>query len=288
MTGFGRGVHVADGVRVGVEIRSVNRKQAEVQTRLPPELEPLESRVREEVLREVSRGRVEVRVDLDLPANALSLQLNRPLAEAYARELGALAKDLRLEGALTLEALLRCPGVLRPGSAVSDADAFWPTIQTALRSAIQDFNATRDREGGALERDLAERIGALRSATARVRERAPAVHQRYREGLLQRLHAAGLEGIQADDERILKELVLFADRSDISEELARLESHFAQFEDCRRSRDPVGRKLDFLAQEIHREVNTIGSKANDAQIAVEVVGLKTELERFREQVQNLE
>lgn len=279
---------MTDGVRVGVEIRSVNRKQAEVQTRLAPELEPLESRVRDETLREVSRGRVEVRVDLDLPASALALQLNRPLAEAYARELGSLVKDLRLEGAVTLDALLRCPGVLRPGSTVSDAESFWPAIQTALRAALQEFNATREREGGALERDLTERVDALRSATARVRDRAPAVQQRYREGLLQRIHAAGLEGVQADDERLLKELVLFADRSDISEELARLESHFAQFEDCRRSRDPVGRKLDFLAQEIHREVNTIGSKANDAQIAVEVVGLKTELERFREQVQNIE
>lgn len=288
MTGFGRGVHVADGVRVGIEIRSVNRKQAEVQTRLAPELESLESRVREEVLREVSRGRVEVRVDVDLPASALAPQLNRPLAEAYARELGSLARDLRLEGSVTLDAVLRCPGVLRAGSAGSDGEAFWPAIQTALRAALREFNATRDREGGALERDLVERIEALRSATARVRDRAPAVQQRYREGLIQRIHAAGLEGIQSDDERILKELVLFADRSDLSEELARLESHFVQFEDCRRSRDPVGRKLDFLAQEIHREVNTIGSKANDSQIAVEVVGLKTELERFREQVQNVE
>lgn len=288
MTGFGRGVHVADGVRVGIEIRSVNRKQAEVQTRLAPELESLESRVREEVLREVSRGRVEVRVDVDLPASALAPQLNRPLAEAYARELGSLARDLRLEGSVTLDAVLRCPGVLRAGSAGSDGEAFWPAIQTALRAALREFNATRDREGGALERDLVERIEALRSATARVRDRAPAVQQRYREGLIQRIHAAGLEGIQSDDERILKELVLFADRSDLSEELARLESHFVQFEDCRRSRDPVGRKLDFLAQEIHREVNTIGSKANDSQIAVEVVGLKAELERFREQVQNVE
>ena len=146
----------------------------------------------------------------------------------------------------------------------------------------------RRREGEALASDLADRIRLLREATERVRERAPQVMVRYREALTQRLRAAGLEGISVEDERILKELVVYADRSDISEELARLASHFQQFEDCRRSKDAVGRTLDFLAQEMNREINTIGSKANDAVISAEVVRLKTELERFREQAQNVE
>jgi uncharacterized protein (TIGR00255 family) len=146
----------------------------------------------------------------------------------------------------------------------------------------------RRREGEALERDLEGRLGQIRSALDRVRTLAPDVVSRYRQQLVQRLQAAGLEGITIDDERILRELVVFADRSDISEEVARIDSHFQQYEDCRKSREAVGRKLDFLAQEFHREINTIGSKANDARIAAEVVLMKTELERFREQVQNIE
>jgi uncharacterized protein (TIGR00255 family) len=137
-------------------------------------------------------------------------------------------------------------------------------------------------------RDLEGRLGQIRSALDRVRTLAPEVVSRYRQQLAQRLQAAGLEGITIDDERILRELVVFADRSDISEEVARIDSHFQQYEDCRKSREAVGRKLDFLAQEFHREINTIGSKANDARIAAEVVLMKTELERFREQVQNIE
>lgn len=141
---------------------------------------------------------------------------------------------------------------------------------------------------GGAGRDLESRIALIRSALDRVRVLAPEVLTRYRQQLAQRLQSAGLEGITVDDERILREVVVFADRSDISEEIARLESHFQQYEDCRKSREAVGRKLDFLAQEFHREINTIGSKANDARIAAEVVLMKTELERFREQVQNLE
>jgi uncharacterized protein (TIGR00255 family) len=150
------------------------------------------------------------------------------------------------------------------------------------------MDSMRRREGEALERDLQGRLGQIRSALDRVRALAPDVVSRYRQQLGQRLQAAGLEGVTIDDERILRELVVFADRSDISEEIARIDSHFQQYEDCRKSREAVGRKLDFLAQEFHREINTIGSKANDARIAAEVVLMKTELERFREQVQNIE
>jgi uncharacterized protein (TIGR00255 family) len=150
------------------------------------------------------------------------------------------------------------------------------------------MDSMRRREGEALERDLEGRLGQIRSALDRVRALAPDVVIRYRQQLAQRLQAAGLEGVTIADERILRELVVFADRSDISEEIARIDSHFQQYEDCRKSREAVGRKLDFLAQEFHREINTIGSKANDARFAVEVVLMKTELERFREQVQNIE
>jgi uncharacterized protein (TIGR00255 family) len=136
--------------------------------------------------------------------------------------------------------------------------------------------------------DLATRIGIMRKAVGQVQKHAPGVAERYRQQLIERIKGAGLEAPGADDDRLLKEIVYFADRSDISEELTRLQSHFQQFEDCRKSREPVGRMLDFLAQEMNREINTIGSKANDTLISREVVTLKAELEKFREQAQNVE
>ena len=150
------------------------------------------------------------------------------------------------------------------------------------------MQAMRQVEGSALEADLVARMDLLRERHARIAGHAPGVPRRHRELLLARLRTAGLEGIGVEDERVLKEVLLFAERCDISEELARLTSHFAQFDRGRSSAEPVGRTLDFLCQEMHREINTIGSKANDAAISAEVVAFKAELERFREQVQNIE
>lgn len=288
MTGYGRGEQVHTGTRVVIELRSVNRRQAEVSLRLPSELESLEGRIRDELLKSVARGRVEARVFLELPPEASGSRINAPLAAAYARELTDLSTHLGLAGGVTLDALLRCPGVLQTSAGESDPEVLWKTVEPALRQALDAFNAMREREGGALATDLSARVAELRLAVTRIRGQASGVIQRYRDQMLQRIRLAGVDGIAPDDERVLKEVVLFADRSDINEELTRLDSHFVQFDDSLRSREPLGRKLDFLAQEINREVNTIGSKANDAAIATDVVLLKTELERFREQAQNVE
>lgn len=292
MTGYGRGEASTEGVRVVVEMKSVNRKQAEVVVMLPADWEPLEARIRDSVARVVARGRCEVRVSLDLAEGGpVGQRVNREVVSAYAREWSEVASGLGLSGGaaqVTLELLARCPGVFQGQTRPMDPEVAWPAASTAIASALESLEGMRRREGEALERDLEARIGLIRAALERVRSLAPEVPLRQRQLLIQRLQAAGLEGVAADDERLLKELVIFADRSDISEEIARLGSHFQQYEDCRRSREAVGRKLDFLAQEFHREINTIGSKANDARIANEVVLMKTELERFREQVQNVE
>ncbi len=291
MTGYGRGEHSADGARVIIELKAVNRKQAEVSLSLPAELDPLEAKIRDVINRTVARGRCDVRATLELPAGSAASRINRPLATAFAAEWSALAADLGLSGAAaqpTLELLARCPGVIQGGASDLDPDRAWPWVEAALKAAIGTFDAMRRREGEALAKDLSSRIDNIRTSLARVSEYAPEVLKRYREQLHLRVKAAGLEGVAPDDERLLKEIVIFADRCDIAEEIARLGSHFIQFEDCLKSKEAVGRKLDFLAQEMNREINTIGSKANDARIAAEVVVLKTELERFREQAQNIE
>ncbi len=290
MTGYGRGECSQDGLKITVELSSVNRKQTEISVNLPREMEMLEAQIRDLINRHVSRGRLTVRVSVHAGASNSSarMHLNIPLAKAYARELNRLAKQLSLPGPVTLDQLARAPGVLQTDAELAVEADFWPAVEQALKKAVARMVRMREREGAHLTQDLAKRMTLMRKAAARIQKCAPTVAERYRKQLLERIKSAGLEAPGTDDERLLKEVVYFADRSDISEELTRLQSHFHQFEDCRKSREPVGRMLDFLAQEMNREVNTIGSKANDSLISREVVTLKAELEKFREQAQNVE
>ena len=216
------------------------------------------------------------------------MHINVPLAKAYARQLARLSKELALPGPVTLDQVTRAPGVLQSDEDLAVEEDFWPAVEKALRQALSNMVQMREREGAHLAQDLARRIALMQKAATQIARHAPKVAERYRQQLIERIKSAGLEAPAVDDERLLKEVVYFADRSDISEELTRLQSHFQQFEDGRRSKEPVGRMLDFLAQEMNREINTIGSKANDRLISREVVTLKAELERFREQVQNVE
>ena len=290
MTGYGRGEGAQDGFKVTVELSSVNRRQSEIAVYLPRELEPLESRLRDEINRRIARGRLTVKVALHAADGSWTSQvkLNATLAKAYARELNRLARDLKLPDPVTLEVLVRAPGVLQTEEGLSDAAAFWPAVEKALRQALDALIRMREREGAHLSKDLQKRMMLVRRSVERVQKQAPEVLKRYQEQLRERVKNAGLETPAVDDERLLKEIVYFADRSDISEELTRLRSHFEQFADCLKAKEPVGRTLDFLAQEMNREVNTIGSKANDSLISREVVTLKAELEKFREQAQNVE
>jgi uncharacterized protein (TIGR00255 family) len=290
MTGYGRGEWAQDGLKVTVEAASVNRKQGEVSLALPREIESLESRVRALVNERVARGRLTVKVALHAAegVSAGALRLNLPLARAYGRELKHLAKELGISGAVTLDLLVRAPGVFQLEDQWDEVESVWPAVEKATGRALDALVRMREREGSHLAGDLRRRISIMRRTVARVQKLAPRILERYRQQLRERVQSAGLEAPAPDDERVAKEVVYFADRSDVSEELTRLQSHFQQFDDCVKSAEPVGRTLDFLAQEMNREVNTLGSKANDSVVSREVVALKTELERFREQVQNVE
>ena len=290
MTGYGWGECSRDGFKVTVELSSVNRKQSEIAVNLPRELEVLEAQIRDEINRQIARGRLTARVSLHAAEGreAARAHINKALARAYARELAKLAKDLALDGTVSLDLLIRAPGVLQTNEEMADAEDFWPAVETALRRALEMLVKMRSREGAHLAKDLCTRIAGMRKSVKRISRQAPQVQQRYREQLLSRVKSAGLDSLELEEDRIIKEVFYFADRSDISEELTRLESHFLQFDKYLRAKEPVGRTLDFLAQEMNREVNTIGAKANDSQISREVVVLKTDLEKFREQVQNVE
>jgi uncharacterized protein (TIGR00255 family) len=290
MTGYGRGDCSKDGFKVTVELSSVNRKQAEISLNLPRQMELLEAQIRDVINRHIARGRLMVRVSLHAGAGKASarMHLNVPLAKAYARELSRLSKQLKLPGPVTLDQVSRAPGVVQTDEDLAVEEDFWPAVEKALKQALTQMVKMREREGANLAKDLAKRVVVMRKAAAQIARHAPTVAERYRQQLIDRIKSAGLEAPGVEDERLRKEVVYFADRSDISEELTRLQSHFQQFEDGQKSKEPVGRMLDFLAQEMNREINTIGSKANDSLISREVVTLKAELEKFREQAQNVE
>jgi len=290
MTGYGRGECSQDGLKVTAELSSVNRKQAEINVYLPRELECLELQVRDEVNKRIARGRITVKIAIHAGESFYGsrVQLNVALAKAYAKEIAKLGKELRLSDPISLDLLLRAPGVLRTEDEIADAEEVWPVVQNAVDQALDRLIRMRLKEGTHLSEDLRARVTGMRQSVAQIHACAPQMVKRYQEQLQQRIKNAGLELPATDDDRLLKEVIYFADRSDISEELTRLESHFKQFSDTLKSKEPVGRMLDFLAQEINREVNTIGSKTTDSTISREVVKLKAELEKIREQVQNVE
>ncbi len=287
MTGYGRGTATFEGRQIAVELSSVNRKQAEISLSLPRALLELEPRVRDEINTHISRGRLTVAVGLHAKHGEKSSGINLPAAKAYRDQLEAMIKSLKLAGEVTLDQVLRGPGVLSTDETEIETDAAWPALRKALKVALDQFVKMRKQEGDALAADLRKRTLAIQKNVKTIGVLAPKVMEHHRGTLLERAAKAGLE-IENSDERLLKEIVFFADRSDISEELTRLRSHLDQFFGQLSKDEPVGRTLDFLLQEMFRETNTIGNKANFLAISQIVVGMKTELEKLREQVQNIE
>ncbi|MEZ5386792.1 MAG: YicC/YloC family endoribonuclease [Prosthecobacter sp.] len=288
MTGFGRGEAQSEGVTWSVECSSVNRKQLEVAVNLPRELAELENPVRTAVSAAVSRGRVNVAVRRDAGSGAAeAARFDQALAAHYFHSLHALALKLDIPPEISLNDITRLPGVVTQVPAeVATSDA-WPTVQKALTDALTQMNAMRAAEGVSLRADIESRLSVIESILESIRAKAAAMPEHQRKLMRQRLEEAGLP-LPLDDERLVKEIALFADRTDISEELTRAASHVNQFRAYLASDSPAGRSLDFLLQEFFREFNTMGSKCNNAEIAHQVVTAKTELEKIREQVQNAE
>ena len=288
MTGYGRGQSVENGSKFSVELNSVNRKQSDVVVTLPRELNQFEPRVRDVINSEVSRGRLNVVVAWHRAAGtAEKPTLDTELARTYFRSMLELQKELGAGGEISIETVLRVPGVLRLPDEQFSIDELWPPIEAALKEALGDLVKMRMREGKHLAKDLIKRLKIVRESVRKIRQLQPAVIKRYRQTLHERIERAGLE-LSLDDERLVKEVIFFAEKSDITEELTRLDSHFAQFARHLRKNEPVGRTLEFMTQEIAREFNTLGAKANDVAISQLVVACKSEMEKIREQIQNIE
>jgi uncharacterized protein (TIGR00255 family) len=287
MTGYGRATAALAGFTLTIQISSVNRKTLDLAIKLPDEWESLEAAVGEQVRKQAQRGRVSVVIELTGARGSSEIVWDDTEVSAALDKLQALAAARGVPFEPTPELLWSIANSQRKTNELPTVETASPVVLSTLAEALRGFSAMRAKEGEALLIDFLSRLETLRRNVDAVATRAPTVPTAYREQLLQRLRQAGLE-LDLSDERVLKEIALFADRCDVTEELTRLRSHFEQFAALLRSEHEIGRKAEFILQEIGREVNTIGSKANDLVISRAVIELKNELERVREQIANVE
>ncbi len=292
MTGYGAAERVTDQVRIAVEMRSVNNRFFKSNQRLPDGLGAVEVAI-ERLLRDrISRGTVNLNLTVEPRGAAARVPINKDLLQAYFNDVwefgsqypGFEQKDVRVEALLALPGVVGSEQVLLTG--IKDLPA---QIEAVVAEAVERLNAMRDVEGQATARDMASTLDEIERRIAAVETRVPAVVAEYRARLLERVQAM-LQGIEVtpDDQTLVREVAFFAERSDINEELSRLSSHVSQFRDLLAESGMAGRKLEFVTQEMYREVNTIGSKASDAEVSREVVEIKVGVDRLREQSQNIE
>jgi len=288
MTGFGRGEHTTPRAHYRVEVQAVNHRFVEVRVRLPRRLSRLEHQIQREAQQRFGRGRFDVHLSERLLTDPpRTIRVDRAAARQFVAAVRALQEELALPGALSVEALVSLRDLVTFEEPEEEAGAVWEEIRPALEQAFTDLEAMREKEGAALAAELRHRLALLERGLAAVLARVPGTTAAYLARLQERV-AALAPGLPVDSGRLEQEVVLFADRTDVTEEGARLTSHVAQFRELLEAPGPQGRRLEFLLQELNREVNTLGSKAADAAIAGEVVAMKAELEKMREQLQNVE
>ncbi len=289
MTGFGRGSATVGATTMTVEMRSVNNRFLEVVMRLPRVLTDRETDIQNLVRAHLDRGRVSLTIQHDASGRVgLPVHVNADAARAYAALLRHLADTAGIDAPLTLENLLRFSDVFTTDEPAEDnADEAWRAAQEALAKALGEMNSTRHQEGEALRADLESRVGSIETYTDQVEARAPERVTEARIRLVERLELV-FEDDRINTERIEQEIALLADKLDVTEECVRLRAHLLFFREALAATEPAGRRLNFLVQEIGREINTIGSKANDTEIAHLAVSMKEEMEKIREQVQNVE
>lgn len=291
MTGFGRGESYRDERRITVEMRSVNNRYCDIQVRQPRLLAALESKIRERVSTRLARGKIDIFINYeDNRADAVNVKADIGLAKAYTLAFREISEVSAVPDGLTAAVIGRINDVLRVEAAQIDEDEIWLLLTEALDQALDKMCEMRLREGDKLVHDIEVKLKELIELRGHVAERAPTVPADYKQRLQQRIQELLDDKAREfyDEQRLAAEVAVYADRCSIDEELVRLDSHFIQLQDMLRENVPVGKKLDFLIQEINREVNTIGSKANDLELTRLVVAMKSELEKIREQIQNIE
>jgi uncharacterized protein (TIGR00255 family) len=288
MTGFGRAEIDSKFGRFTIELSSINSRFLEVVVRLPRSFASLEPQARELLNAEVTRGKVSLFVNLAENGTSSGRALiNKELAREYCQELNQLKRELKLQGELTVSDILMLPDITRQSAAEPDQEEAWPVVKGGILKALKALQAMRAKEGKAMAADMKARLKVMATLTAEVEKQTSGAVEKYAKKLNARIGEL-LGGQIVDKSRLEEEVALFADRTDIAEECLRFKSHLSQFQETLRQTDAVGRRLNFILQEMNREVNTIGSKASDFDISANVISLKEEIEKIREQAQNVE
>jgi uncharacterized protein (TIGR00255 family) len=288
MTGFGKAEGDTTLGKLSVEVRSVNHRYCDINIKLPKRLAPFENRMKEAIRSQVSRGRIDVSLKLDnLGEEKVQLQVDLHLAEQYYQALQSLREKLQLKDEVSLALLAESKDLITAKEETGYIEPYWQEILPILKRSFQDLDEMKRLEGESIAKDIQQRLEYIAQQLAGIKQQFPLRLEAYQNRLQERLQSL-LKGMEADSSRFQQEVAFLAERTDITEEIVRTESHLAQFTTFLEGEESVGRKMEFLLQEIHREVNTVSAKANDAEISQRVVEIKSELEKIREQVQNIE
>ncbi len=289
MTGFAAAEKSAGDVTVAVDIRSYNGRHLDLVVRLASGYQGLEEKVKGLIATRILRGRVEVRIQIkDASGQAAAVEVDMERAQAVYAALERLRAELNLGGDIGLDHLLGAGGIIRPAETVDDPSGVWPLLEACLGKALDDLDAMRKKEGDFIAADLGTRLSGIDNSIRAIKKGSGMLLQHYQQRLTERIAALTRDTVEIDPGRIAQEAAFLADRSDISEELVRAASHIEQFRHIMGSDEPGGRKLNFLLQELHREFNTMGSKVGQAEVSHRIVEVKSELEKIRQQIQNVE
>ena len=288
MTGFGRERMILNNREIIVEVRSVNNRFCEFSARTPRNYGYLDERLKALFKSQITRGKVEVSVSIYKQEGAdAEIAINKTIAEGYIKALRSVKDEFSLSDDLSLSSIMRLPDIFTVVKTEDDEEEIWRDVNEVANGALARFLEMRKTEGAKLYDDVLSRLALIEENVGKIEERSPKVNDEYRDRLFARLKEV-LQDTNIDEQRVLTEAAVFADKTAVDEETVRLRSHIAQFRGLLDAKEPVGRKLDFLVQELNREVNTIGSKCQDITITKMVVDMKAEIEKIREQIQNIE
>ena len=288
MTGFGRAQASVEGYNITVEIRGVNHRYFEFYAKIPRTYSFLEEKVKSTLSADVFRGKVECSIQIEATADeSVVVSVNEPLAKGYVNAIDNIAEMFGIKSDISAMSVARFSDVLSITKAPVDEDVLWSKVEPVVKTALDGFVNMRETEGAKLKADVLTRAGTILDNVSYIEERSPETVKQYSEKLLERMRNV-LADVQVDESRILTEAAIYADKVAVAEETVRLRSHIEQLDSMLNSNEAIGRKLDFLVQEINREANTIGSKAQDVDIARRVIDIKAEVEKIREQIQNIE
>ncbi len=287
MTGFGRGEATRNNITVTVDVKSVNHRYSDISVRMPRAVQALEQKVREYVSSKLNRGKIDIYINYDSFGQDTKVKLDTNLAAAYVDSLNVLKEQFGIKDEISLSLLTKFSDILKIDTEEQDVDFLWSILSEALEKAVSSLVDMRSGEGERLHKDMLLKLDDIKNILSDIKEMSAGLADEYKEKLFEKIKEL-TKDIKPDENRILTEVAIFADKAGIDEEIVRLGSHLEEFKKTLNIKTPIGKKLDFIVQEMNREINTIGSKSSNLDVVNNVISIKTEIEKIREQIQNIE